>query len=317
MIDLTILFVMVILFCVSFYFVFSNLARKSNLNRRTNEYITVKIEEEAKIEKQSFGKSYVSTLSKAFRWVPYAEKTITRLQQAGSDMTPAEFFALRFSAAGISAIIVYFLNWHWLFMLAGFLIGFYIPLFFIIRQRKKRLALLTYQLVETLGTMANSLRAGFSFMQAMKMMSEEMPDPIGPEFGRVVRETRLGIPLEDALKNLVERLPNTELEVIVQAIIAQRESGGNLVELLLVMEETIRGRVRVLEELNTLVAQGKLSSWIITGLPVGLVVFINFSKPDYLSVMFEHPLGWLLTIGAVISMFIGWLIIQKVIKIEV
>lgn len=315
--DLIILVVMVILFCISFYFIFSKIARKRKLNRRTNHYITVKIEEEAETEKKSFGKSYLSTLSKGFRWVPYGEKTIKRLQQAGTDMTPAEFYSLRVSAAGISVIIVYFLNAHWLFMIAGFLISLYIPLFVITRQRKKRLDLLTYQLVETLGTMANSLRAGFSFMQAMKMMSEEMPDPIGPEFGRVVRETSLGVPLEDSLKNLVERLPNTELEVIVQAIIAQRESGGNLVELLLVMEETIRGRVRVLEELNTLVAQGKLSSWIITALPVGLAAFIYFSNPDYLSIMFEHPLGWLLSIGAVISMFVGWLLIQKVIKIEV
>lgn len=316
--DLVLLLVMIILFCVSFYFMVSQLARRSKLKRRTNDYLTVKIDEEkAEIEKRSIGKSYVSTVSKAFRWVPFGEKTVKRLQQAGTDMTPPEFFALRISASGISAIIVYFLNGHWLFMLAGFIIGFFIPLFVIIRQRKKRLDLLTHQLVETLGTMANSLRAGFSFMQAMKMVSEEMPDPIGPEFGRVVRETSLGVPLEDALKNLVERLPNKELEVIVQAIIAQRESGGNLAELLLTMEETIRGRVRVLEELNTLVAQGKMSSWIITALPIGLATFIYFSNPDYLSIMFEHPLGWLLSIGALISIFIGWLVIQKVIKIEV
>ncbi len=291
------------------------------MDRRTRDYLKVneKVtnEEEEETNKKGLGKSYVSILSKAFRWIPYSKKTEKLLQQAGTDMTPAEFFALRISAAGASVIVVYFLNAHWIWMIVGTLIGFLIPSIIVRRQRKKRLDLLTYQLVETLGTMANSLRAGFSFMQAMKMVSDEMPDPIGPEFGRVVRETSLGVPVEDSLKKMVERLPNTELDVIVQGIIAQRESGGNLAELLLAMEETIRGRVRVLEELNTLVAQGKLSSWIITALPIALATFIYFTNPDYLSIMFEHPLGWFLSISALISIFIGWLFIQKVIKIEV
>ncbi len=185
------------------------------------------------------------------------------------------------------------------------------------QKRTKRLNLLSYQLIETLGMMANSMRAGFSFMQAMQLAGKEMPAPLGPEFERVVRESGLGVPLEQVLLDLANRLPNKELEVVVQAILSQRKSGGNLAELMEKMEDTIRGRVRILEELNTLTAQGKMSSWIITLLPVCLGLYLNFMSKDYFSPMLEHPLGWMMIFISAISLILGWILIQKIIRIEV
>jgi tight adherence protein B len=205
-----------------------------------------------------------------------------------------------------------------LFILFLFFIGgLYLPYLYLINKRKKRLSLLSYQLIETLGMMANSLRAGFSFMQAMQLTGRELPDPLGPEFDRAVREVGLGKPIEEVFESLVNRLPNKELEVVIRAILAQRKSGGNLAELLETMEETIRGRVRILDELKTLTAQGKMSAWVITLIPPGLAVYLYVVNPEYFKPMLNHPLGVLmLSIGS-ISIILGWLLIQKIIKIEV
>lgn len=154
-------------------------------------------------------------------------------------------------------------------------------------------------------------------MQAMQLVGKEVPDPLGPEFDRVVRQAGLGVPLEDVFEELAERLPNKELEVVIQAILAQRRSGGNLAELLETMEDTIRGRVRILEELNTLTAQGRMSSWIITLLPVGLGLYLSIVNREYFAPMLEHPLGWTMLFIASVSIIIGWAFIQKIIRIEV
>jgi tight adherence protein B len=190
-------------------------------------------------------------------------------------------------------------------------------MYFVKRRRNKRLNQLTYQLIEVLGMMGNSMRAGFSFMQAMQLVGKEIPDPLGPEFDRCVRQARLGIPLEAVFAELIDRLPNKELDVVLSAILTQRSSGGNMAELLETMEETIRGRIRVLEELRTLTAQWRMSSWIITLLPVGLAFYLAIVNHDYFSPMLNHPLGLtMLFIGAFLIL-IGWVLIQKIINIEV
>lgn len=165
--------------------------------------------------------------------------------------------------------------------------------------------------------MSNSMRAGFSFLQAMKLVGKEMPDPIGPEFERVVREAGLGVPVEEVFENMLIRSPNKELEVVVQAILAQRNSGGNLAGLLETMEETIRGRIRILEELKTLTAQGRMSSWVITMIPVGLALYLFFISPDYFGPMLDHPLGWMLLSAGSFFVILGWFLIQKIVQIEV
>src|SRR5690606_16452868 len=104
------------------------------------------------------------------------------------------------------------------------------------------------QLAPALGTMASAMRSGFSFIQAMQLIGREVPDPIGPEFERTVREINLGISMEEAFKNLLRRLPNEDLEIVAPALLIQRPTGGNLAELRETMEETVRGRIRIKEE---------------------------------------------------------------------
>jgi tight adherence protein B len=313
------LLVIVLLMLVStafFYQLFIRIVKRNRLKDRISRFVPAGGTEGMKIEeRRKF--SLIETAGKGLKFIPSRKKTEVLLQQAGVSLTGPEFLAVRIGSVIVTAGVFWMFSDSLVALTAAVPIGFFIPLIYIKRKRTKRLQLLTYQLVETLGTMANSLRAGFSFMQAMQMVAKEMPDPLGPEFGRVVREVSLGRPTAEALHRMSERLPNKELEVIVQGIIAQRESGGNLAELLLAMEETISGRIRVLDELKTLVSQGKMSSWIITLLPVGLALFMYTFNYEYMSIMVEHPLGLTLLVFTGVSILIGWFMIQKVIRIEV
>ncbi len=295
-------------------------AEKRRVKQRINEFLPspeqIAVPSE-QVKKPSVSNQLVNKIAAIFKNVQFNEGTEKLLLEAGSKLKPEDFFALRLLAAAGLGLIGLLLGIPWYFNGIVVIIGFAIPKVFLKRKRKKRLAFVNYQLIEVLGMMANSMRAGFSFMQAMQLVGKEIPDPLGPEFERVIRQAGLGVPLEDVFEEMERRLPNKELEVVIRAILAQRRSGGNLAELLETMEETIRGRVRILEELNTLTAQGRMSSWIITLLPVGLGLYLALVNREYFSPMLEHPLGWMMLSIASVSIVIGWVVIQKIIRIEV
>jgi tight adherence protein B len=322
-VEMTTMITIVLLFIAASGTVFLFLvtyAEKRRIKQRINEFlpspeqITVPNEHE---KKPSVSNQLVNKISAIFKNVQFNEGTEKLLLEAGSKLKPEDFFALRLLAAVGLGLIGLLLGIPWYFNAVVVITGFAIPKVFLKRKRKKRLAFVNYQLIEVLGMMANSMRAGFSFMQAMQLVGKEIPDPLGPEFERVIRQAGLGVPLEDVFAEMERRLPNKELEVVIRAILAQRRSGGNLAELLETMEETIRGRVRILEELNTLTAQGRMSSWIITLLPVVLGLYLALVNREYFSPMLEHPLGWMMLSIASVSIIIGWVVIQKIIRIEV
>jgi tight adherence protein B len=293
---------------------------KRRIENRISEFLPftqMNVADTTSRKRNSIYKRFFLSISMIFKNIQFSENTEKILLMSGSKLRPEEFFALRIIAASGFALVTALLGFTWYLSTLAVMIGFGIPKIIMKRKGKKRLQLSSYQLIEVLGMMSNSMRAGFSFMQAMQLVGKEIPDPLGPEFDRVVRQAGLGIPLDEIFVDLVERLPNKELEVVVRAILAQRKSGGNLADLLETMEETIRGRVRILEELNTLTAQGRMSSWVITLLPVGLGLYLSLVNREYFGPMLEHPLGWLMLSVCVISIFMGWVFIQKIIKIEV
>jgi tight adherence protein B len=303
----------VFLFLVTF-------SEKRRINQRINEFLPSPEQVEVlgeREKKPSVSNQLVNKIAAIFKNVQFNEGTEKLLLEAGSKLKPEDFFALRLLTAAGIGLLGLILGLPWYFNAIVVIIGFATPKILMKRKIKKRLAFVNYQLIEVLGMMANSMRAGFSFMQAMQLVGKEIPDPLGPEFERVIRQAGLGVPLEDVFEEMEKRLPNKELEVVIRAILAQRRSGGNLAELLETMEETIRGRIRILEELNTLTAQGRMSSWIITLLPVGLGLYLALVNREYFAPMFEHPLGWAMLFTASVSIIIGWVVIQKIIRIEV
>ncbi len=197
------------------------------------------------------------------------------------------------------------------------IIGWILPRVWLNSAQKKKRRQFNNQLADALLVLANSLRAGFSLLQAMEMVSQEMPDPISGEFKHTLREMTYGTATETALIHLSERVGSDVLDLLVTAMLIQRQAGGNLAEILLNIHATIQDRLRIQQEIKTLTAQGRMSGYIIASLPFGIAAVLSVLNPSYLSVLFNNPIGWALLAGGLTSQLIGFIIIRKIIAIEV
>lgn len=240
-----------------------------------------------------------------------------KLLQAHILMRAEEFIGLTiFSGLAIFVLFYLFTGTFLLALLVG-LIGFKLPDLVVDLKKTKRKNALTEQLPEALSIVSSGLRAGFSFPQAMSVVSREMGPPIGEEFARVIWENRMGKPLEEVLHNLGERNDSDDLGLVITALLIQKQVGGNLAEILDSISNTIRERVRIKGEINTLTAQGKLSALIIVLLPVAVAAFLIFMNPEYMLTLVQEPLGMIMLGVAVIFQFIGIMLIRKIINIDV
>ncbi|HEX2220957.1 MAG TPA: type II secretion system F family protein, partial [Candidatus Limnocylindria bacterium] len=209
-------------------------------------------------------------------------------------------------------------------LLVMFLLGAYAPRIYLRRRQAKRLRDFDAQLPDTITLLANSLRAGSSFLQGIELVTRESTPPIADEFQRVVREMNLGVPLNGALNNLVRRVASEDLELMVTAITIQSQVGGNLATILDAIAFTIRERMRIKGEINTLTAMQRYSGYVLMLLPVALGGILFMIAPRYMGMFFERPpeffglpLGIAFLGLAGISMFLGYMIIRRVIDIKV
>lgn len=209
----------------------------------------------------------------------------------------------------------------------GFVFGLYIPKMYLGYAANRRMSTFNNQLGDTLNLWVNALRSGYSVLQAMESIATEMPPPVSREFERVVQEVRLGLGLEQALANMYRRVPSEDLDLVITAVNIQREVGGNLAEVLDNISFTIRERVRIKGEIKTLTAQGRVSGWIISLLPIGLGFILYLMNPDYVSELWVKekpwiwpevfPCGWVVIGVGTILIGIGALAIRKIVDIEV
>jgi len=209
-------------------------------------------------------------------------------------------------------------------LLAGALIGFLVPRLWLSRRKSSRLNAFNKQLPDTITLIANALRAGSSFLQAIELVVRESRPPISTEFARVIREVNLGLPFEQAMENMVRRVKSDDLELMATAISIQHTVGGNLAEILDSIAYTIRERVRIKGEIRTLTAQQRMSGYVVGFLPIGLAGFIFVAAPSFFEPMFDNPPGIAgLPAGVIIMgfglfmMFIGFMIIRRIVDIEV
>ncbi|MEA3321950.1 MAG: type II secretion system F family protein [Bacillota bacterium] len=240
-----------------------------------------------------------------------------QLIYAGYEIGPGEYLVRTILLAGILSGIIYLIMSSLLISAFSFFLGFLIRSFLLKRAIKIRNQLATHQLIQALGIMANSLRAGYSFLQVIKLISEESPKPIGKEFGKVIQNVNLGLSLEESFEELKSSFNNPDLEMVLTSILIQRESGGDLSRLLESIQETMIGRMRVKDEVRTLTAQGRLSMWVIMFVPVGIALYLQVVNPDYFHLMFQHILGWVMIFMAISGILLGWFIINKIVSIEV
>ena len=191
------------------------------------------------------------------------------------------------------------------------------PFIFLSVKESRRRKKFVDSLPETLGLMSGSLSAGYSLPQAVDSVVRDGQDPVAGEFNRALVETRLGVPIEDALETIADRMRSKDWAWVVMAIRVQREVGGNLAELLLTVAGTLRERARIRRQIQTLSAEGRLSAWILGGLPIAFTLYLLVARPDYILTLTDEPLGWLMIVGGLILMTVGGLWMKKIVDVEV
>lgn len=239
-----------------------------------------------------------------------------QLRRAGLRILPAEFLAFQCCAAFCAELLATLLGYSrlwWLILPAGTLA----PLWWLRRRGHVRARNLEQQLPDALALIANSLRSGFSFLQALAVVAREMPDPIAREAAQVLKENRVGIPLDAALTSMAERVGSQDLDLVVTAVLIQRQVGGNLAEIADTIADTIKGRLHLLGQVRTLTAQGRFSGLIVSLLPVLVGLALFSLNPAYISPLFDTTLGWLLLGVGGVMQGVGILVIRHLVHLEV
>jgi tight adherence protein B len=227
-----------------------------------------------------------------------------------------EFLALTLAAALLPAILLMVLTGKGILAILWMLVATCIAFLFLKQEQRKRSTAFDRQLADSLGTMANSLRAGFGFLQAIEMISQESRPPLATEFQKTLKEIRLGVTTEDALQHLCQRIASQDLELIITALLIQRQVGGNLAEVLDRISHTIKERNRIRGEIKTLTAQGRISGMVIGALPFGLGLFLMIVNPEYIGALFQHPMGLALIGAGFAAQAVGVVVIRKIVNIQ-
>ncbi len=191
------------------------------------------------------------------------------------------------------------------------------PLLWLSNKKKTRKSKLEKQLPELITMTSNSLKAGYSLLQSLELLSRELTAPLSQEIHRMLQEMRLGVTTEQALLNFNKRIESKDLDLIITAILIQRQVGGNLAEILEKIGKTIRERIKINGEMKSLTAQGRMSMIIFMVLPIGLAAFLLMTNPKYMMTLFTTPIGLGMIIIAVFGQLLGAVIIKRIIKIEV
>jgi tight adherence protein B len=241
----------------------------------------------------------------------------TMLSMAGVPLKPEEYVMFQWISTAFSAGLLFLLSNQPLLLAVGAVIGFILPGWWIGRKRRKRVAEFNDSLLDMLTTIIGSLRAGFSFTQALKTVVDETEGPIHDEAEIVLREMQYGSSMEDALNEWKDRMPSEDLDLMIQAILIQRQIGGNLAVILETIVQTIRDRSRIQRQVTTLTAQGRLSGIVIGVLPFVLGFILYLIEPTYIGTLFTNTIGIILVVCAVISGTMGFIFIRKITTIEV
>ena len=291
-------------------------SERSLVEERLGRYL----EEDRPEQGEASGRSRVTDwLNRRVASSSRGDRVARELARADLKFKVAEYYALVFMSAIVTALIAWFIQQHPASLVIGGIIGLFLPRFYVKRQQTVRLNKFNDQLSDMLNLMVNGLRAGYSTMQALEAVSRELPAPISDEFRRVVQEMQIGIAMEKALDNLLRRIPSEDLDFVVTAINVQREVGGNLSEILDTISFTIRERVRIKGEIRVMTAQVRTSATVLSLIPVFLTVALWFVSPEYIGSFFARgPLcGWLAVVTIVGMIISGYFVMMKIADIEV
>jgi tight adherence protein B len=239
------------------------------------------------------------------------------IDQTGSKMTLTSFVVATGGVSMGGAVVTMFLGAPLIAALIAGACCAVLPLFYLFFLRKRRFAKFGKQLPEALELISRALRAGHSLGAGISLVAEEMPDPIGCEFSKCFEEQNLGMPLEEALESLSDRIPNLDLRFFVTAVVLQRQTGGDLAEILDKIGHLIRERFKIWGQIQALTGEGRLSGIVLLALPPALFVVMYRLNPEYTSELFNDPMGQKMLMGAIVMQLVGALVIRQIINIKV
>lgn len=302
----------VLAFVIACYFVFYLIAAARTKNKREMD---TRVRELFELNANESADKRISRNTK--RKNPLRlEQIEDELYVAGVALRAEEFITIWILMGAVIPAIALFLGAATTVCIGLVIVGAALPISWVTIKRNKRLAILGSQLSDALAIICNALRVGQSFQSAMKNVAEEMEEPISREFMRVYRETQYGMPLETSLGRLVSRTKNSDLELMAYAVIIQRQIGGNLALILQNISDTINQRIRLRGEIRTMTSAGRMSGYIIGGLPVVTILLLMFINPGYIDMFFTTSSGRIMLLVSVVLEAIGFAVVNKIVNIK-
>ena len=239
------------------------------------------------------------------------------IEQSGMKMSISGVLLIAVVCGALFAVLVTMLTRSPFGIPAGFAIGAALPFMFLKFKRTKRLRAFEEQFPEALDLIARALKAGHAFATGLKMAADELGEPVGPEFRKTFDEQNFGLPLKDALENLTLRLPILDVRFFATAVLIQRETGGNLSEILENLAHVVRERFKILRQVRVYTAHGRLTGYVLLALPAVLGIALSFINPDHMNMLFRERMGQILLMVAMGMQIAGYIWIKQVVKIEV
>jgi len=259
--------------------------------------------------------------------IPWLNRSLVRMQaalqlkrmldQADLHITPSRLVMFSGMAGLLAALAASVISASILLMLGAGLLAAAVPFVHVYWKRKKRFDAFLELLPDALDLMSRALSAGHAFSEALHMVSAEMPEPIATEFRKTYEEQNLGLSLKLALENLTQRIPLLDLRMCVTAVMIQRETGGNLAEILEKVAYTIRERFRIMGDLKTLTTSSRMSAWLLCGLPIFVTIVITIMNPEYMNILWRDQRGHYLIATAMFLQVTGMLIVRKILRIKI
>jgi len=239
------------------------------------------------------------------------------LAQGNVDVRAGNFLMLCAVSSLVFAVIAFVAGGNVMFGWAGALLGFFIPYAYASHMRTKRFQQFEEKFPEAIDTLARAVRAGHAFTTALEMIANEVSEPVAGEFRQLYEEQKFGLPVRDALLNLADRIPLVDVKFFVTAVMLQRETGGNLAEILDNLSYVIRERFKILRQVRVHTAQGRLTMVLLMALPPTIVVVMQLLNPGFIRPLFTDPIGHALIVGGITLQTLGYFFIRRIIRIQV
>jgi len=264
--------------------------------------------------------SGIPLLSQMLARMGSSEATALALEGAGVPLRVGEYYMIRWVMGALlflAPLVFGFTMFNLFIALVLGVVGYMAPAQWLENKRKKRVERCNGQLADMLGMVSNSIKSGYGLMQSFEFSGRQLPAPLGLEIRRMLRESTLGITAEDSLAAMARRVDSKDLDMVLTAINIQRAVGGNLAEILDNVAYTMRERERIRGEINTLTAQQKLTGIVVGGLPIFMFAIFMVINPDYMSVLFKESIGRIILVGAAGLEIVGYLVMKRIMAIEV